>query len=92
VALDLSLPAMPGAFMFDAAGSVESVDAVGGRSTETITVLATPIRDEFVPSQPRSDVGQRPPLNIQVAAPGWARANCLPRANCAPSRPSKDPH
>ena len=93
VGLDLSLPAMPGAFMFDPAGSVESVDLVRSRPTAEIAVITAPIRDWSVPrQQPPSDVRHRLPSNTDVAPPGWPVVRCLPRATCAPSPPSEDPH
>lgn len=92
VGLDLSLPAMPGAFMFDPAGSVKSVDLVRNRPAAEIAVITTPIRDWSVPpEQPPSDVRHRLSSNTEVAPPGWPVVSCLPRATCAPSLPSEDP-
>jgi hypothetical protein len=92
VGLDLSLPAMPGAFMFDPAGSVKSVDLVRNRPAAEIAVITTPIRDWSVPpEQPLSDVRHRLSSNTEVAPPGWPMVNYLPRATCTPSLPSEDP-
>jgi hypothetical protein len=93
VGLDLSLPAMPGAFMFDPAGLVESVDLVRSRPAAEIAVITTPIRDWSVPPQPPpSDVRHRLPSNTQGGPPWWPVVSCWPRATCAPSLPSEDPH
>lgn len=55
VALDLSLPAMPGAFVFDAADSVESTQTRTRLSVETV-LLPVPVQDAVVPAPlPRDD-------------------------------------
>jgi len=48
--LDLSLPEMPGAFVFDPAGSVDGIDVARGRLTTKIVVLPTPDRDSLLRS------------------------------------------
>ncbi len=93
VSLDLSLPEMPGAFVFDPTGSVESIEVVRGRPTAEVVVVPTPARDSFLLSQqPRSDLRRRVPPSTEVALHGRPLVNGLPRATCAPSRPSEDPH
>jgi hypothetical protein len=92
VGFDFALPALPGAFVFDAAGSVESVDVARSRSIARIVVLATPVRDWSVPPrQPRSEVRQRLP-STTVASQGRPVVIYLARAASAPSRPAEDPH
>ena len=44
VTLDLSMPAMPGAFVFDAGDSVESVQRHGGRATADAIAAPAPAR------------------------------------------------
>ena len=53
VALDLSLAEMPGAFVFDPAQSVESIDAARGRLTERRLLE----RIAHVPPNPQEPVG-----------------------------------
>jgi hypothetical protein len=92
VGFDFSLPALPGAFVFDPAGSVESVDVVRSRPIARSVVLATPVRDWSVPPrQPRSEARYRLPSTTEVASQGWPVVSCLPRAACALPRP-EDPH
>jgi hypothetical protein len=43
VAFDFSLADMPGAFMFDADASIESVEVVRGRAPAEVIVLAAPL-------------------------------------------------
>jgi hypothetical protein len=45
VGLDLSLPAMPGAFMFDPDESVDSVPVTRDRAAAEVVVLPTPASD-----------------------------------------------
>ena len=95
VALDLSLAEMPGAFVFDPAKSVESIDAARGRLTAKLVLLPTPARETFNSPQPpmRSDFEHRLPHGSEVAPPGRCVVNCLPRATTGASpRPSEDPH
>jgi hypothetical protein len=47
VTLDLCLAAMPGAFVFDAAGSVDSIQARGRESTEVVS-LTPPAPETFI--------------------------------------------
>jgi hypothetical protein len=91
VSLDLSLPMMPGAFVFDVGDSVESVQIHRGRlTTEVPPTLA---RDSWLASQPRVEVDDhRLVRRRQVTPLGRPVVNVLPRAalNAAPS--SEDPH
>jgi hypothetical protein len=91
IGLDFCLPDMPGAFVFDPAGSVESIDLVRARPAAKITGLAIPTAGSFLRLDlQRSDVRRRPPRS-EPARPGAIMVNCLPRAICAPSRPPEDP-
>jgi len=91
VALDLSLPTMPGAFVFEPAGSVESTG--GGRVAVWLVILPTPVGSSMLPlSQLRSDLPHRLPASCDVPLPGCPLARCLPRGTCDPSQPSEDPH
>jgi hypothetical protein len=94
VALDLSLPGMPGAFVFDTADSVES--AQGGAARRAGALLATPAAAAQTPAMHRQ-VPVRPPRALVPAATG---DHVLPRlasrlargaADAAPAA-SEDPH
>jgi hypothetical protein len=91
VGFDLSSPAVPGAFMFDAAGWVDSVDAVGDRPVGKV-LPTTPVRDQLTASAPRTDAKSRLSSSSEVSPPrlpGVVRYR--PRAMCAPSRLAEDP-
>jgi hypothetical protein len=92
VALDLSLPAMPGAFVFEPEDSVESIDVARGRHAAKVVVLPTPPRNSFLPSPSRIDFRPRRPPRREVALRERPLVNRLPRATCAPPRSSEDPH
>jgi hypothetical protein len=91
VTLDLSLAGMPGAFVFDAADSVESVHRPRARGAATlVAVPATAVA--ISPPMPLPS----PPMTPALAAtprvphtPGVVTR--LPRAGLAPSR-SDDPY
>lgn len=91
VTLDLSLPAMPGAFVFDSSDSVESI-RIRARAAIEIAVLPVPARDAFVLSRPPLDVKDRltPAESIQRGRRpvlSWRS-----RALHDPAPPSDDPH
>lgn len=93
VALDLSLPAMPGAFVFDAADSVESTQTRTRLSVETV-LLPAPVKDALPhPSLPlaRAD---RHRLTSADRAERERRPVPIrrPRALHDPAPPSEDPH
>jgi len=91
VTLDLSLPTMPGAFVFETGDSVESIG--GGRMTARVAVLPTPPGSSMLSaSQLRSDLPHRRLASSEVPPLACPRARCLPRACCDPSQPSEDPH
>jgi hypothetical protein len=93
VALDLSSCEMPGAFVFDAASSVESIHDARARTTATIIVLPTPARESFVLSQQaRGEITHRLPQGSEVADSRLPVVNRLPRATCASPPSSEDPH
>ena len=90
VALDLSLPAMPGAFVFDPAGSVEGASAGRPRLTADTTAEASPAPHSPALLTPRADVPHRLPApSRRLVSPG---RSCLPRAICALPAASEDPH
>jgi hypothetical protein len=92
VGLDFALPDMPGAFVFDPAGSVESTDVARARPTAKIVVLPgpPPLHSFSAAEQPESE--PRVPPNLAATPQGRPMVNRLPRAACALSAPSEDSH
>jgi hypothetical protein len=91
VALDLSLPAMPGAFEFEPADSVESIG--GGRLTAQVVVLPTPgAGSSQIASRLRRDLRHRLPPRSEVAPLGRSPGHRPPRVIGDPAQPSEDPH
>jgi hypothetical protein len=93
VALDFSLPEMPGAFVFDPAGSVESVEVARGRVTSEAVVLPVPTTGTFLEWQvPQSDLRHRL-LTTEFSVPWRAPVKHLRRTTAAsPSLSAEDPH
>ncbi len=91
VTLDLSLPAMPGAFVFDSSCSVESA-RIRARAAVEVVVLPAPPRDAFVLLRPPLDVGDclapaESVLRGRRPVPSW-RSRLLHD----PAPPSEEPH
>jgi hypothetical protein len=91
VTLDLSLPAMPGAFVFEPGDSVEGTH---GRGRQAAEVVALPTLTGHAPVllQPRIDFRHRRPPVSDVVRLARSATRCLPRAVCDPSPLSEDPH
>ena len=91
VTLDLSLPTMPGAFVFEPDDSVESIG--GGRLVAKIVIVPAPGGGSFLPwSQPPVDLRHRLRASRAVWLMECRLANWLPRATRAASPPAEDPH
>ena len=91
VTLDLSLPTMPGAFVFEPDDSVESIG--GGRLVAKIVVVPAAGGSSFLPwSRPPGDLRHRLRASRAVWLLGCRPEIWLPRAICAPSPPAEDPH
>jgi hypothetical protein len=92
VTLDLSLPMMPGAFVFEPADSVESTQLSRPRVAAEVVVVPAPSRDAFALSQPRVEADHRfvPRSRVEHRAPSVA--NRLPRSRGDAAPPSEDPH
>jgi hypothetical protein len=91
VTLDLALPAMPGAFVFDSSDSVESTQ-IRARAAVEIVALPAPVRDAFALSRPPVDAKVRltPAESVQRGRRpvlGWRS-----RVLHDPAPPSEDPH
>jgi hypothetical protein len=91
VALDLSLPAMPGAFVFDATDSVESTQTRPRLSVETV-LLSAPVKDALVPAPPPRDDRRR--LASAERAERERRSVPIRRSRALhdPAPSSEDPH
>ena len=92
VTLDLSLAAMPGAFVFDAAQSVESPHSGRGRDAAEILVRAAVAVDSSVPCASAQVVTSAAPAPTTGAAHERATPRYLPRAAVDTVSPSDDPH
>jgi hypothetical protein len=90
LALDLSLAAMPGAFVFEVADSVETT--AGGRPTAKVVVVpAPPAGSSLIVSHLRCETWHRVPPRREVVDLGSPPAHRLARGACHPSPPSEDP-
>ena len=92
VTLDLSVPTIPGAFVFESVDSVEISSGRGGQGKAEIPVLPALAGDPFGVSQPSVDLRDRLAANSNVALLGHPILNRLPRATLDPDPPSEDPH
>jgi len=93
VALDLSLPAMPGAFVFDTAGSVEGARMNRLRHVAELVAAPKLPRLASAPPEPRVVPVPRPrPLFADPARLAGRVPGCLPRAVCGPPSLAEDPH
>ena len=92
VGLDVCLPDMPGAFVFDADGSVDGVDVSWTRPHARSLALPELIsRDRLVPQQLHNDLKPRSFSITRVAHCGLVR-RYLPRGTCVSPPVSEDPH
>src|SRR5258708_13489527 len=90
VTLDLSIPAMPGAFGFDPDDSVESVYQTRARAAAEAAIPPASGAAVFVLSEVPPDTGRRPaPVG---PAPGRARPSPRSPPSAEPPPPSYDPH
>jgi hypothetical protein len=89
VTLDLSLPAMPGAFVFEPADSVESAQRSREHVAGDLRLVPVPLRAAAVPTLPRLEHGPRSDKRPGLAELCAVRR--LPRAVLAPAPPSEDP-
>jgi hypothetical protein len=92
VTLDLSLPAMPGAFVFDPEASVESLHLTRARAAGDVVVVPELLRNLLMPSPPRVEIRARSAPASQVALPRRHLVRSLPRATSDPPAPSEEPH
>ena len=90
VALDLSIPAMPGAFGFDPDDSVESVYQTRARAASEAVIPLASGATVFVLSELPPDAGRRP----APIGPGRDRRRSSQRSATSDESPppSEDPH
>ena len=60
VTLDLCLPAMPGAFVFEPEGSVETAHRSRGSTIPEVVIPPSPTDEAIVPAPPRLKTATRP--------------------------------
>ena len=91
VGLDLSIATMPGAFVFDAADSVESLQT--RRERRTVAAVPAPDREATVVRQPRVAIrDRRIVLHWHVPPAGHPLVSVLPRATLSPGQSPEDPY
>lgn len=97
VTLDLSLPAMPGAFVFEPGDSVESLHVGRGRAATDVDAPPLRLGGIFAVSMLRAAVMDVAPPAGVMHGPSRRTVNSFPRATLAkappaPASPSEDPH
>lgn len=90
VTLDLSLPSMPGAFVFEAADSVESAQTHRWRVSGDVAPLAPP-RPDPLATLPQTDDGNVPKSPAPVRPTSNDVVRGRPRAALTAPLPSEDP-
>jgi hypothetical protein len=88
VTLDLALPAMPGAFVFEAADSVESAQTHRGRIAGDAVTLAPPRPPAM---SPELDDADAPTVPAHTRPTSHEVVSRVPRASLTAPRPSEDP-
>src|SRR5262245_11338068 len=92
VTLDLALPEMPGAFVFDPDQSVESADSGWARNATDGVALLPRAREASVPSAPPVDVRGRTAPARDAVGTERRDGRWLPRASLFAPPVSEDPH
>jgi hypothetical protein len=90
LALDVCLPSMPGAFVFESADSVESAGTARVRAGSAVPALA---RHSVALSPRRHDVrGRAVPVRDPARVPRHLTMSRAPRATVDPPPGSEEPH
>jgi hypothetical protein len=91
IALDLSLPSMPGAFEFDPAASVEGAQSARPRVTAEIAVAPVPPGSPFAVTPPAATVPRRT-VPVWTGPPPAVAPTALRRMPVDGPLSSTDPH
>jgi hypothetical protein len=91
VTLDLSLPTMPGAFVFEPCDSVDGIQVCRGRGAADVVVAPWLAKNVAVTSQSHSEVTSRLVSTSAPLLPEHRVVKWLPRATLGPAPPSEDP-
>jgi hypothetical protein len=92
ITLDLSLPSMPGAFVFDAEDSVESVQLSRSRDAGEAGPSPAPARDAGSAVEHDAHVARLLARLVRSSRQLLRTPAELPRATTASAPPSEDPH
>ena len=92
VTLDLSVPTIPGAFVFESDDSVEISSGRAGEGKVEAADLPALTRESFVMLQPPVDLRDRLAATSKVALVFHPVLQRLPRASPDSAPPSEDPH
>jgi hypothetical protein len=92
VTLDLSLPAMPGAFVFEPEDSAESTQVRARAAAETVALPALARDPGSVLFQPLREVDERLAPVSSAERRERPVASWRSRAHCDSAPPSEDPH
>lgn len=92
VTLDLSLPTMPGAFVFDPADSVESIQSTRARAAAEVVILSVTGGGAVLWSRRPPESTDRVTPASQVERRGHPVKTWSSRAPLDPAPPSEDPH
>jgi hypothetical protein len=92
IALDFSLPTMPGAFVFEPADSVETVQTNRGRAGIEVVVAPPMATTPFALPLLMMELTDRLALTREVTPVARPAVDHLPRAMLDPISPTEDPH
>jgi hypothetical protein len=92
VTLDLSVPMIPGAFVFAPDDSVDGIQGHRGRAVTEVVLGRAPAGDTVMRPLPRIDPGDRGMSTRPIALPVCTVVSRLPRATLIAVPPSEDPH
>ena len=92
VTLDMSLPAMPGAFVFAPADSAEGTEVRARAAAETVALPAQARDAGFVLFQPPLEVEERLASVSSAERHGQPVVSWRSQAQYDPAPPSEDPH
>jgi len=92
VTLDLSVPAIPGAFVFESGDSLDMSSGRASDNTADAALLPALAGVSVVVSQPPLDLRGQLAVTRKAALRGAPVLSRLPRATLDPASPSEDPH